>query len=161
MRRNLGPWLAAALLLTAASASAGAVSDFDRFQLWNECRAMRLVVESLPNDATAIGLTEDSIEVAVRSRLRAARLYTDDYAEVARSSLYAKVNVLGPAFNTALEYWKAVRDLATGLEYQATAWEVGSTGTHGQDSNYILSTVAKYTDKFIDEYLRVNADACK
>ena len=121
---------------------------------------MTLVVERLPEDATTIGLTKDSIEVAVRSRLRAARLYTEDYAEAAWSSLYAKVSVVGPAYSTALEYWKVVRDLATGLELQATTWDIGSTGTHGRDSSYILATVAENADKFIDEYLRVNEDAC-
>ena len=151
--------LAAALALTAASASASEVSDQDRFQLWNECRAMTLVVERLPEDATTIGLTKDSIEVAVRSRLRAARLYTEDYAEAAW--LYAKVSVVGPAFSTALEYWKVVRDLATGLEIQTTTWDTGATGTHGRDSSYILGSVAQSVDSFIDEYLRVNADACK
>ena len=55
-----------------------------------------------------------------------------------------------------------MRDLlATGLDNRAKTWDVASTGTHGQDPNFILSSVAQETDKFIDEYLRVNADACK
>ena len=150
------------LCLAAVSASAGEVSDQDRFQIWNGCRAMRLVVENLPDDATAIGLTKDSIEVAVRSRLRAARLYTEDNDEAAWSYLYARVNVVGPAFGISIEYWKVVRDLlATGLDNRARTWDVGSTGTHTQNPNYILSSVAEDADKFIDEYLRVNADACK
>ena len=157
MRRKLGPWLAAALLLTAASASAGAVSESDRFYLWNECRPTSLFVERLPDDATATGLTEEAIEIAVRSRLRAARLYSDS----ALSYLYINVNVVGRAFGIGVEYNKYVRDLATKLERRATTWDVGSTGTHGGDSNFILSGVTQHTDEFIDEYLRVNTDACK
>ena len=54
-----------------------------------------------------------------------------------------------------------MRDLlATGLDNRARTWDVASTGTHTQNPNYILSSVTLYTDEFIDEYLRVNADAC-
>ena len=34
-------------------------------------------------------------------------------------------------------------------------------GTHGKDLGYILSSVSQIADRFIDEYLRVNADACE
>ena len=104
--KRAGLWLIAALLLTAASASAGEVSDYDRFQLWNECRPMHLYVHILPDGATAIGLTEDATEDAVRSRLRAAGLYSEDHSETAGAILFVNVRVSGPAFSTALEYWK-------------------------------------------------------
>ena len=162
MRRHTGIWIAAAILLTAAaSASADVVSDYDRFQLWNECRPMRLVVEPLPDDATAIDLTDDAIKIAVRSRLRAARLYSEDGSEGAWAYLYINVLVVGPAVSIGIEYHKFVWDIATKLEFQATTWRRGVTGTHGGNSNYILSSVAQGADEFIDEYLRVNADACK
>ena len=118
---------------------------------------MTLLVEGLPEDATTIGLTKDSIEVAVRSRLRAARLYTEDYAG---AWLYVNVGVVGRAFGIETKYQKMVRDTATELEYTATTWDISTTGTHSRNSSYILATVAKYADKFIDEYLRVNEDAC-
>ena len=60
-----------------------------------------------------------------------------------------------------VEYRKFVKDFVTTLAYRTTTWEVGLTGTHGQDSNSVLSSVAHSTDLFIDEYLRVNTDACK
>ena len=122
---------------------------------------MSLTVEKLPDDAAAIGLTEDAIEVAVRSRLRAARLYSEDYHETAWSHLYVNVNVVDSAFGIGVEYRKDVKDLATTLELPATTWDRGSAGTHGQNPNFILSNVVQYADAFIDEYLRVNADACK
>ena len=40
-------------------------------------------------------------------------------------------------------------------------WESGSTGTRASNPSYVLSSVARHTDKFIDEYLRVNANACE
>ena len=121
---------------------------------------MQLVVEGLPDDATVTGLTKEAIEIAVRSRLRAARLYNDSSAETAWSYFYINVNVVGRAFGTAAEYNKNVRDIATTLERTVTTWDVSATGTHGGDFNFILSFVVQHTDKFIDEYLRVNETAC-
>ena len=43
----------------------------------------------------------------------------------------------------------------------AATWHRGSIGMHGDRPSSILSAIALYTDKFIDEYLRVNADACE
>ena len=159
-RRHTCLWLAAALALTAASASASEVSDQDRFQLWNDCRPMGLLVEEMPDDAAAIGLTEDAITVAARSRLRAARIYTEARSEAAGSFLYINVNVVGPAYGISVRYLKYVNDLATMLELAATTWDSISTGTHGRDPTHISSSVAGHIDKFIDEYLRVNEDAC-
>ena len=75
--------------------------------------------------------------------------------------MYINVNVAGRAYGIGVKYRKNVRDLATGLVFLTTTWNTGSTGTHGKDSNYVLSNVAQLADKFIDEYLRVNVDACK
>ena len=122
---------------------------------------MQLVVEELSNDATTLALTKDAITVAARSRLRAARLYSEDTAATAWSYLYVNVNVFGSAHGIGVDYNKDVRDIATMLEFQATTWRVGGMGTHGPNPNFILLSVARHTDEFIDEYLRVNADACK
>ena len=157
MRHHVSLYLAAALLFTATSASSTDVSDYDRFRLWNDCRPMDLLVEDPGDEATAIDLTREAIVIAVRSRLRAARLYR----EAAWSYLYFNVNVVSSVIHIWVEYNKEVVDRATMLENTATTWGVGSTGTHSRNPNFILSSVSQHTDKFIDEYLRVNADACK
>ena len=56
----------------------------------------------------------------------------------------------------SIEYEKEVLDRATRLDYLAVTCIVGSIGTHGQEWSYILSNLSRDTDKFIDEYLRVN-----
>ena len=159
MRRFIGPWLAATFLLTAASAAAE-VNEFDRFALWNECRPMRLLVEDLDEDSAEIDLSKEALEIAARSRLRAARLYSEDFFEGSFSYLYINVNVISNAFGISVKYNKYVMDLATKLEGSAPTWTAGSIGTHGRDAGYILSAVSQYTDEFIDEYLRVNETAC-
>lgn len=117
---------------------------------------MRLVIESLNQDAADIGLAEDEIETAVRSRLRGARLYDAGGLEF----LAVTVTMAGRAFSVLTGYYKGVSDLASGQIYPAETWSTGSTGAHGGDAGYVLSFVSQGADKFVDEYLRVNAESC-
>ena len=146
------------LLLTATPTLAEEVSDYDRFRLWHACLPMDLVVEDLNEEAAAIGLTRETITIAVRSRLRAARLYD---ADASSSYLYVNVNVVNPAYSINFAYRRLLESPLTGEIGLATTWNSGSTGTHGMDSGYILSNVSRHVDRFIDEYLRVNVDACQ
>ena len=137
------------------------VTDVDRFKLFNNCEPMRLLVEGLRDDAADIGLTEERLQVAVESRLRGARLYTSDRGSPLGSPLlYVSVSVVGSSFNTSLHYNKQFIDLASGISSTAITWFISSTGVHGQDSAYIVSSLSGPLDKFITEYLRVNESAC-
>ena len=154
MRRRI-TWLV--LLAIVASPAGGAaaqdVSALDRFELFNECRPMRLIVKELPADAAEIGLTEESIQAAVESRLRAARLYDAD----AGPSFYVNVHVGERVFVLELKYRKGVYDPISTESGYATTWELGGAGTHGRDgAAYILSGLTGYMDRFLVEYLRVN-----
>ena len=144
-------------LFSASSAWAGEVSDDDRFQLWNGCLPMELlvVVEGLPQDAA--GLTKEEITVAVRSRLRAAQLYG---AHPLETFLYVKVQVARYIYSIDFYLVKWARDIFEN-EGPAPTWTVGSIGTHGKNPSLILLHASRHTDSFIDEYLRVNADACE
>ena len=151
----MGKLVTLLLWLTATPVLGQDVTPYDRFRLWNDCQAMGVLVEDLGRDATEIGLTKSAIETAVRSRLRAARLYDDS---LGLPYLYVNINVVGPAFSIKVDYNQAMVS-AGGLGFAPT-WETGSTGTHGKNGSYILSNVSMEMDRFIDEYLRVNADAC-
>ena len=146
-----------------------ATKKLDRFDLWNGCRPMGLFVEGLPDDAGKIGLRKKDIEIAVRARLRGARIYEEINAS-SHSVLYVNVNVVGRAFKIIVEFNRSVEVLLPSrvkpegmdpLINYVTTWQSGVTGTHGATAEYILSSVAHYTDEFIDEFLRVNADACR
>ena len=155
---NLGPWLAAALLLTAASASASEVSDYDRFRLWSGCNPMHLWVGDISDDGIAAGLTKEAIEVAVRSRLRAARIYKEN----AGHWLSVSVNVSGNSFSITTGFNKSVLDIMTNLQFGAPTWSLMGTGSYKSGGiTFILHHVSQQIDMFIDEYLRVNEDACK
>ena len=54
-----------------------------------------------------------------------------------------------------------MRDLISGVKFYTTTWESKSSGEHGRDGGLILSQVMKEVDRFIVEYLRVNAGACE
>ena len=115
------------------------------------------IVVGLGENVAKIGLTEKAVEAATRSRLRTARLYDDD-----RTTPWLGVfaEVAGTGFTIEIDYFKRVHDLYGNPGY-ATSWSFGGAGTHGNSSVFVLGGISQYVDQFIDEYLRVNADACK
>ena len=145
------------LLLMPATVGQDAKSSFSRFRLFNGCKPMSLVVESLHDDAGKIRLTRARLQAAVESRLRSARPYDESSTT---AYLYVNVAVVGRAFGIDLEYNKLVSDIATGELGMATTWNIGSTGTHGGDASYIVSSLSEKLDRFLVEYLRVNESAC-
>lgn len=156
------PLLAALALPFSASGAAGdAIDDsIKRFQLFADCRPMRLLVERLPDGASKIGLTKEAIQAAVESRLRSARLYRSMPGSPFHY-LYVNVNVFGRAFSIGLEFRKRVRDILSGDTGRAATWNAGATGTHGGSANYIVSHVSRFMDRFLVEFLRVNERACE
>ena len=152
-------WPLLGILLTASTVQAQAASDWDRFGLFNACRPMMLVVEELPSDAQAVGLTRERIQLAAESRLRAARLYTESM-KANSAYLYVNINVVGRAHSMTVEYRKWVTDLVSNSNGAATTWKTGGTGTHGGDAGFIIQALSSYLDEFLAGYLRVNESVC-
>lgn len=135
---------------------------------------MNLVVEGLSADGKEIGLSKETIQNALESRLRAARLYQtpENFSEMTRrarllfpgkgfdSYLYVRVSVVGRAFNLDLRYNKLVVDETSGVKNYATTWEKGITGT-ASGAGFIMSTLASSIDAFFVEFLRVNEPDCQ
>ena len=104
-----------------------------------------------------LSLTRDSIENAVESRLRSARLYN----KAARQYLLVNITMMKPStygVNLRLKRW--LPDLGYGRGGVVTVWTTGSIGAHGGRGQYLLGVVSKHLDKFLAEYLRVNEEAC-
>ena len=163
--RLVGGPIVALLVLTAATpVGAEEREDFrrsiqdgiDRFQLWNACEPIYLLVESPSDDDVKLGLTHEGITTTVRSRLRAARLYRGSRRD---PHLYVNVNRVGVGFSVSLEFRKAFFDRISDRAGSATTWNTSVTG-QSRRTDYILSSISQLTDKFIDEYLRVNEPAC-
>ena len=158
-RRVLLPFSIAVLLPAAAGQDSEYRKRLERFQLFNACRPMVLVIESMDDDEAAIGLTKEALQAAAESRLRAARLYTEDMRKTDYASLYVSVHVVGRAYSILVFYIKSVTD-EFGVTAKATTWFSAPTGTHGGDAGYIVSSLSRQLDKFLAEYLRVNEPAC-
>ncbi len=157
MPRLALPIAAVLSLLFAAPAGAETMSAESRFELWNECRAIDLVVESATGGGAGIGLTERAIAARLRARLGAAGLYDPE----GLAYLDIRASVVGPAFHVSVEFRKPLRDPASGEEGLAATWISGSTGTHGGDPGYVLASASGHAEGFVAQYLRVNARACK
>lgn len=156
--------LATANLTVAAPVSAEKVTKYDRFRFWNDCKPVQLVVARLNQNAKNIGLTEESIEAAARSRLRASRIFTADENHMPPTTLFVNVDIgKGTTFLVSVELWKWLKDDINGISssWRSSTWDTYSYGTFGANSTIPISLVSQLVDKFIDEYLRVNAAACR
>ena len=66
----------------------------------------------------------------------------------------------GAVFYAGLEFQKRLSDPVSGDASYATTWE-GSRLMQNVNDHDVAALLAQITDKFIDEYLRVNAPACE
>ena len=161
MRRSLAALTLAVLALLAPdTAGQDYPKHLERFDLFNACRPMGLVIEHLHDHAAAIGLTREALQAAAESRLRAARLYSDDSANAGFTYLYVQVSVAGQAHAISVRYNKRLTD-EFGISGWAVTWQSGSTGTHSGQAGFIVSSLSRHLDKFLAAYLRVNEAACE
>ena len=132
---------------------------FERFKLFNHCQPVYLLIDDLSPEAEDISLNKEDIQNAVESRLRSAGLYLDEI-DLDKSYLFVKIYVFKISAVLIFEFNKEVVDKASGVKTNAPTWDNTMSGYHGGDSGYISSAIAKQTDKFLVEYLRVNEGAC-
>ena len=135
-----------------------------KFQLFNNCKGVRLVVES-GNYFTQKNreLTDKVIEPVVRSRLQGAGMYrplTNMDLDVAL--LIVKVRTISSTSRAvSLAFKKWVEDVRfDGGSGVVTTHKVAAFGRAGE-SGYVLTTLSRLVDGFIEDYLHANADACK
>lgn len=158
------------LLAVAAPLQAVTVEESERFLFWTGCSPLRLNILMLPDsiapdpDSVSMGLTEAVVTTAVRSRLRAARIYADNEEAPV---LIVNLRVIhskqrpGGAFAVDITLHKRVYDPLSGVSgYVQTAVCNITLGLHAGQAAFILSTIAQRMDEFIDNYLRVNEPAC-
>ena len=144
-----------------------------KFNLYNGCLPMKLVVEDLSADEKEIGLSKEAIQNALESRLRAAHLYQtlENLPETLKRGrllfpgkgfhtfLYVRVSVVSPAFDITLRYNKLFTDGLSGVNSYASTWDIGTTGI-ATDAGFIMNALAGHMDNFIVEFLRINEPDC-
>lgn len=114
-----------------------------------------VLVEDLSQSALDIGLTESKIKSRVNVRLRQVGLRPVDQRA---GYLYINISVVGAAFSTNLSFYRVVNFKVEGVEYlaQAIIYRQVTTGTHGRDSEYIISSLDRLLDQFLSDYLDAN-----
>ena len=161
----IGPVISHAEALEAGLISISEADDL--FRLWNDCRPVGFSVHLPVTDAaTRIGLTKEAVEIAVRSRLRSARIFKEHASpqslEEQHGLLVVQVQMGRNIFLWSARFQKLMQDSATELvTWTYTGWMRSSFGGHNDDRNFILAAIAPGVDAFIDDYLRVNEPACK
>ena len=135
----------------------------DRFNLYSACSPMHLSVGALSADAVALGLSADEVAAPARTRLREARLYVEDrQAHPFHPTLIVTVAVEGQGAATSVEFAKHLIDpLTAETGFVATTWDQRIVGTHGGEAPVLTREVARLTDRFVAEYLRVNRADCR
>ncbi len=148
-----------------------ATSESEKFELWTGCKPLILTLnvhDTTDDGFGGFGLSEESIQFAVESRLRAAKLYAE-LLPVAGGEGYS----YGPSsildvlvqrddhrlFRVVLKLKKPLFDLDTGLKTLSQSWQTSSYGLGPPE--YIRSVLAEHMDRFISNYLRVNKKACE
>ena len=153
--------LVAVSLIFCQVASAQVSTQHERFFLWNECKPIRLFVRQLVWNGTQEDTASkyNEVMVLIRSRLRAARIYETDENKSTPYFGMVLIHSKNTAFVLEMAFTKWLYDPISDYTFAAATWtELDGGATTNWEG--IRSTISRFTDKFIDDYLRVNADAC-
>ncbi|MCY4028149.1 MAG: hypothetical protein OXH75_17775 [Acidobacteria bacterium] len=146
-------------LLLGAAASAGAQNDDEREYL-EDLREVNVLVEELPPEVEAAGLTRDGIEEAIEERLRERRV------PIGRSrlagDLYVRIGTHRGS-NGLYAYFARIslQQLVTieGNRHRAfvDTWDLESLGLVGEGNlPQVQQVVLEIVDVFIEDYFSVN-----
>ena len=128
-----------------------------RFALFTYCEPVDVFMGAWDSDADELGLTEKSVQAAIESRLRSARVYSEESSYF----LAVEIIVVSNAFFAELGFYKRLSDPRAGGSGYVATWQSGSVGIHGGDARYIRSALTEKMDEFLVEYPRVNESACQ
>jgi len=132
----------------------------ESFALFTSCAP---VVYALRIQTDARDLTEEALAPTVSSRLRVARIHGGRLGEpgpAAHAILTVTVHTVSYSFHINLQLRKSLYDEASGQYGAAVTWQHSATGGDPKRS-HIMEALLPMLDLFVDEYLRVNAGACK
>ena len=106
------------------------------------------------------------METAVRSRMRAARIYDPEISKVFGLPKFSvHVDVFKQFFEVEVGFWRWVDMPVEGVPGMrrslAITWHRDTLGTHGNNPGFILQIIGKRTDEFIDTYLGENEQICE
>ena len=134
-------------------------TGLDSFGLFNKCEPLSFTIQKSVSDADDLYLDDSAIQSAIESRLRSARIYSDENKGF--SSLRVTINVVNYAVSMNVIFNKIVHDPLFSDEVgNAITWMDGGTGLHGGREEFVMNNLSEFMDNFLVEYLRVNEQAC-
>ena len=151
MVRTVPAAFAFLFILSPAAVGQDVPSPGDRFALYNLCAPMGLVIESLPDDAAATGLTAAQLKALAESRLRALGLHESDALTL--------LHVAASRYAVQLRYMKPVIDVASSETETIRTFSRSAEVRDGTAAGVMLE-VSKLLDLFLIEYRRVNEPDC-
>ena len=134
------------------------------FSLYNRCTGLNLLVGDMSRDADRMGLTQTAVVAAVESRLRGARLMSDESTgEVLSVGIQVMALRTGRevVFLTELSLDRFMEDNGFGRARMMTAWSDGSIGISDWTDQFVMGSLSKVIDRFVSSYLRANGAVCR
>lgn len=119
----------------------------DRFRLFTNCSPMAVEIR---------GAVDEGIGNLVVTRLRAARLYSEEIGSLPLLRV-GGVTSDEPILLLTIEFLKQLYDYESGTGYLASTWQQLVWG--GADTA-MQNTASELMDEFLMNYVRVNEDAC-
>ena len=151
--------LALASFLAAVPAFAQAAPAFaqnvNEFELFVDCKPVRLVVEETYAERGEDVVTGEAIRNAAEARLRSARMYDPQGPGI----LYINFSKLLVNVIFSVEFYKRVVD-EYGNDGLVRTWRVGGIWLRSKEVGDVVSSVSRYMDEFIVKYFRANDFAC-
>ena len=164
-RRLATMYLLMALLIGVNSPFVWAQDTEDRRETLKGMSAVEVLVESLPDGAKVLGLTEESIQTDVELKLRLAGMRVLKPEEWTKTPgfpyLYVEVSVLAAKDGSTACYIAVELHQNALLERNgqfvagATTWDTSFIGLN-QDAQDIRNKVKDHIDKFLNAWLSVN-----
>ena len=127
------------------------------FQLFTRCRPVYPTVAVERTSSKLEELSDSQLEEVVLTGLRSEGLLSE---EEGTPFLYVAVGIVDWAFVVRVELLKLVTDRASEIVGAAPTWRTYRYGIHGGDPEFVLSSLDTALQRFLHDYLLVNAGAC-
>jgi hypothetical protein len=118
-------------------------------------KSITVSIEDLSDDAIKIGLAKERLQTVIELRLRKEGIKIVE--PLFSPYLYVNIRVVGRAFHVYLSIREGVileRDKT--ISCLATTWWHGSTGTHTDNPEFIVSSLSELLDFFLNDYYKAN-----
>lgn len=135
-------------------------------QIYTGCKPIKVQIADLPKAAADIGLNENMIKAAIRSRLKEAQIDADDGEEFS-PTLFVFIQLknctpgvsICSVFGYNMRLFRPALTLDTKQSLLASTWFIDGIGSIGTKTS-ILDSMALPLEQFIVQYLTTNRDAC-